>query len=95
MRVARYQHEHIKKVSRSGGGFAWKYQYRQTDPDGMRRIKSQTFTSDKYKKNRPSAMLSLSLFTPTDRRFLIRMLLIGAQAFPLQEKERPSPCAMN
>jgi len=46
MAIARYQHGHIKKVPRSGGGHAWKYQYRQTDSDGVRRLKSQTFTSD-------------------------------------------------
>lgn len=48
MANARYQQGHIKKVPRSDGGFAWKYQYRQTGPDGVRRIKSQTFTTDKY-----------------------------------------------
>ncbi len=48
MANARYQHGHIKKVPRSGGGFAWKYQYRQTDPDGVRRIKSQTFNPPEY-----------------------------------------------
>jgi integrase len=48
MAIARYQHGHIRRVTRSGGGFAWKYQYRQTDFDGVRRIKSQTFNPDKY-----------------------------------------------
>jgi hypothetical protein len=48
MAIARYQHGHIRRVTRSGGGFAWKYQYRQTDPDGVRRIKSQTYNPDKY-----------------------------------------------
>ena len=48
MAIARYQHGHIRKVARSGGGYAWKYQYRQTDPDGVRRIKSQTFPADNY-----------------------------------------------
>jgi hypothetical protein len=48
MGIDRYQHGHIRRVPRSGGGFAWKYQYRQTDPDGVRRIKAQTFSSDKY-----------------------------------------------
>jgi integrase len=48
MANARYQHGHIKKVPRSGGAFAWKYYYRQTDPDGVRRLKSQTFSSIEY-----------------------------------------------
>jgi hypothetical protein len=48
MAIARYQHEHIRRVTRSGGGFAWKYRYRQTDLDGVRRIKSQTFNPDTY-----------------------------------------------
>jgi hypothetical protein len=48
MAIARYQHGHIKKVARSGGGHAWKFQWRETYPDGVRRIQSQTFTTDKY-----------------------------------------------
>jgi hypothetical protein len=42
MANARYQHGHIKKVPRSGGAFAWKYYYRQTDPDGVRRLKDSS-----------------------------------------------------
>ena len=48
MAIARYQHRHIRTVARSGGGYAWRYQYRQTDPDGVRRLKSQTFSADGY-----------------------------------------------
>ncbi len=48
MANARYQHDHIEKVPRSSGGFAWKYRFRQTDPDGKRRLKSITFVSDEY-----------------------------------------------
>lgn len=50
MKVARerYQHGHIRKVSRTGGGFAWEYFYRETGPDGKRRQRVQTFQADEY-----------------------------------------------
>ena len=44
----RYQHGHVRRVPRAGGLFAWEYMYRQTDPDGVRRQKMQTFSSDEY-----------------------------------------------
>ena len=47
-RNGRYQHGHIRKVPRSGGAFAWEYIYRQTDPNGVRRQKVQTFSSSDY-----------------------------------------------
>jgi integrase len=44
----RWQQGSIRKVPRAGGAWAWEYRYRQTDPDGVRRMKMQTFPSDKY-----------------------------------------------
>lgn len=44
----RYQHGHVRRVARAGGCFAWEYLYRQTDEDGVRRQKMQTFSSDEY-----------------------------------------------
>lgn len=48
MANGRYQHGHIRKVPRCGGVFAWEYIYRQTDPNGVRRQKVQTFSSSDY-----------------------------------------------
>jgi integrase len=50
MKVARerYQHGHVRKVTRSGGGWAWEYFYRETGPDGKRRQRVQTFSGDEF-----------------------------------------------
>lgn len=43
----RYQTGSIRKVPRSHG-FAWEFRFYCTGPDGVRRLKVQTFDSDKY-----------------------------------------------
>ena len=48
MAIARYQHGHVRKVSRSGGAWAWEFLYRQTGEDGKRRLKVQTFSAIEY-----------------------------------------------
>jgi hypothetical protein len=45
----RYQHGSVRKVPRSQG-FAWKFKFYITAPDGKRKLKVQTFDSAKYPK---------------------------------------------